>query len=1118
MPKVNTLFNYFTSPKGASPRSNASDSPSSKPKPPSRSKSETPKREVKNKDVSKLKGKENLGQNREKKRLLEDDESNHMDDEDEVITPKPNKKKRRVIPEDNSDDSGDDYKPGAEESIESDGSVSEGVSEDEPGTESEEDESPKKKAKLSNGTKSKGRKSGKKSITKTQSTTNQEPPAKKASVTQSWPHLKYDFLQPDKIRDSKKRRPDHPEYDPKTVFVPEEFLNTLTPGVRQWWVLKSQHYDTVLFFKVGKFYELYHMDAVIGVNELNLTFMRGEFAHSGFPERAYGRFAGSLIERGYKVARIEQTETPDMMAQRCAKQGKVTKFDKVVKREICQISTKGTRVYTVQDTEASNPTSTYLLAIAEQKMTGHTVSTFGVCFIDTSIGIFHLGQFQDDRFNSKLLTMLAHYPPAHIIYERGNLTQSTLKILNDFLPGAMKEALLKETQFWSSSKVLRCLHDADYFNPGNSEFSWPTGLQAYLNKADSLGLTAEEDKELAVNALGGCVYLLKEYQLDCQLLAQRQFKTYAPPDFSNASELNKTNFAHNMILDAMSINNLRVFGTDGSLFQTLDYCCTPFGKRLLREWICRPSCRKLVIKERQDAVTELLDRPEVIKVVRGKLAKLPDLERLLSKIHAQGNAAKVRDHPDSRAILFDGHIYSKRIIAEFSTVLNGFEEALKIVESFEDFNNLLINKCTKYEPEGDFPELRKTLDYFKTAFDHEEAKKEGFIVPKRGVDQDYDAVLLELSDIEKELNEYLEKQRKHFGVQIKFFGKDKKKYQIEVPESQLKKVGSGYELQGSRKGFKRYYTDEAKELLARQIAAEEQKDKVLKDSNRKVFAKFSDHYDEWSNACYNLAILDCLISLSEYARTCDTCVPTIYDDTDENEIFVDIRDGKHPCITSENFIPNDTIIATEGKAPLMILTGPNMGGKSTLMRQVGLITIMAQIGSYVPASSCKLTLSDRIFTRLGANDDIMSGQSRGTSTYDGTAIAASVVEALTKMGCRTLFSTHYHSLVEDYKKNPNVTLAHMACMVENEDEEQVSEENVTFLYKLSEGACPKSYGFNAARLAGIPPNITKRAHEIATKLEAEVNLRHAFTALCTTEDSVSLQSMFKKGLGFLSKC
>nr|CAD7455728.1 unnamed protein product [Timema tahoe] len=255
-------------------------------------------------------------------------------------------------------------------------------------------------------------------------------PAEEEIVQDSWSHLKYDFLKPEKIRDGQCRLPSDPEYNPRTLFVPQDFKNNLTPAMRQWWDMKCQHFDCVLFFKVGKFYELYHMDAVIGFNELNLMYMKGDHAHSGFPEIAYGRFSSSLIEKGYKVARVEQTETPDMMANRCKNNqitkkvklnpsylfvctvSKVTKFDKVVKREICQITTRGTKVFSVIDGEAKEAKTNFLLALTEKVTDGNT--SFGICFIDTSIGVFHLGQFDDDRHFSSLRTLLAHYPPVQV--------------------------------------------------------------------------------------------------------------------------------------------------------------------------------------------------------------------------------------------------------------------------------------------------------------------------------------------------------------------------------------------------------------------------------------------------------------------------------------------------------------------------------------------------------------------------------------------------------------------------------------------------------------------------------------------------------------------------------
>ncbi|EFN63608.1 Probable DNA mismatch repair protein Msh6 [Camponotus floridanus] len=1103
MPKVNTILNYFTSPKTVKKPETKKGSAEN---------SQTPKAEQKRKELIGNNGKENQN-TYDKKR------SYKKNDDKEDNEPVKIKRRRLIIPDDDSDEDIENEFKTDPKSEESESTLEKDIEDESSET---EEETPKKKKKSNAKSKSEqaSYKADKKELK--QSVQNQTM-SNGLATTHVWPHLKLDFLQPEKIRDIQRRTLKDPDYDSRTVYVPVDFLNNQTPAMRQWWELKSKHFDCVLFFKVGKFYELYHMDAVIGVNELSLTYMRGEFAHSGFPEIGYGRYSASLIERGYKVARVEQTENPEMMATRCSKMIKTTKFDKVVKREICQISTRGTRVYTPLDVEASSPNSNYLLSLVERCDPGQTNSSFGVCFIDTTIGEFNLSQFDDDYCNSRLLTLLAHHPPMHVIYERGNLSRKILQLINNTLPAALKEPLQREAQFWSATTTLKNLHEGNYFKKEeDSDFAWPADLKSYLNEGDSLGLTPASNKELAVHALGGCVYLLKDFLLEQQLLAQGCFNTYIPPDFSAANNRAGLSYTNTMVIDAVTIKNLRIFG-ENSLNSVLDHCCTAFGKRLLREWICRPSCRKDIIIKRQKAVQELVDRIDMIQSARAILSTLPDLERLLSKIHAQGNAAKMKNHPDGRAIMFEGPTYSKRIIVEFTMTLAKFEEVLKFIELFNDFESNLISHCTQYEPNGDFPQLREILDYFKTAFDHEEAKKQGCIVPKKGVDAEYDLVLAELAKNKKDLDKYLEKQKQHFDANISFFGTDKKRYQIEVPESRVKKVGPGYELQSQRKGFKRYYTAEAKELLARQINTEEHRDKVLKDLNRRIFAQFSEKYDMWHRAIYKVATMDVLISLADYARNGDMCIPEIHDGLD-GEIFIKIRDGKHPCIISDNFIPNDTLLATDDTASLMILTGPNMGGKSTLMRQVGLITIMAQIGSYVPASSCCITLVDRIFTRLGANDDILTGQStflvelnetatmlqhatpyslvlldelgRGTSTYDGTAIAASVVDALTKLKCRTLFSTHYHSLVEDYKTNKEVTLAHMACMVETGEEENVSEETVTFLYKLSEGACPKSYGFNAARLAGIPSIITKKAHEIASKMEQETNDKHIFIALC----------------------
>uniref|UniRef100_A0A2Z5U638 Putative DNA mismatch repair protein Msh6 n=1 Tax=Reticulitermes speratus TaxID=60591 RepID=A0A2Z5U638_9NEOP len=960
--------------------------------------------------------------------------------------------------------------------------------------------------------------------------------------TEAWPHLRLDFLKPSKIRDAQRRSPDDPDYNPKTLYVPEEFKKNLTPALRQWWEMKSQHFDCVLFFKVGKFYELYHMDAVISVNELQLQYMKGDNAHSGFPEIAYGRFSSALIEKGYKVARVEQTETPEMMEERCRGKGKVTKFDKVVKREICQITTKGTRVFSVIDGDASTAESSYLFAVTE-KSTGNSIS-YGVCFTDTSIGVFHLGQFVDDRHCSRLRTLFAHHPPVQVLYERRALSEKTFQLLNSSLASVIKEPLAPEIEFWNSNKTLTTLAEGNYFSSQSSGVNWPEGLKQFLNEADTLGLTAHEDYDLAVRALGACTWYLKDCYLDQQLLSMGRFELYQPQDLLEAegpimNSGSKPAFSKHMVLDGITLCNLDIIEDhsrerDGTLLQRLDLCCTPFGKRLLRQWLCSPLCDVDGIRSRQDAITWLLQHPMLVSEARGLLTQLPDLERLLSKIHAQGNASRSKTHPDSRAIFFEDRIYSKKKILEFISTLTGFKSAEKIASLFQGelatMSSKLLVQCTcnkQQNATGKLPDLADSLHFFETAFDHEKAKEVGRINPSKGVDPEYDSVLEELQRLKQELDEYLNSQRKYFGCKVTYCGSDRKRFQLEVPDACTKKAGKEYELQGQRKGFKKYWTSETKELLSRQIAAEKQEKSVLKDLNRRIFAKFSADYEVWNTAVQCLSVLDVLMSLVEYARSegGETCIPQFVLPSEEMKPSLNITDGRHPCVScADGFIPNDTVIGCgENKTNVVLVTGPNMGGKSTLMRQVGLLVVMAHMGCHVPASSCELSPVDRVFTRLGARDDIMAGEStfyvelsetasvlhhatkhslvlvdelgRGTSTFDGTAIAAAVVKELGNLECRTLFSTHYHTLVEDFRHSPHVTLGHMACMVENENEDDPSQETVTFLYKFASGACPKSYGFNAARLAGISSNIIRVGYNKAVQLEKEGERRKLFQHL-----------------------
>lgn len=947
------------------------------------------------------------------------------------------------------------------------------------------------------------------------------------SIHNNWKHNHLPFLQPDKIKDKNKKRPDHPEYDNRTLFIPDEFLNNQTPAMRQWWILKSSHMDTVLFFKVGKFYELYHMDAVVGVQQLGFSYMKGEFAHSGFPESAYAKMASILIEKGFKVARVEQTETPEMMAERCKLQKKTTKYDKVVKREICQISTKATLVYSAQMPDATQPMSCYLYAIAEKKIQNGV--RFGVCFVDTSIGIFHLSEFDDDKHCSRLLALCAEHKPELILVERGCQSSVVSEVFNTYFKDLRRENLAPNSQFYTAEKTLESLSTAPYFKDKTGQFLWP---QLFSELADEC--IPKSEYVLTLKCLGACMWYLKDSELDIHVLSMKQFKMYTPKDLENNNKVTQRDY---MVLDSVTMDNLNLLGNQGSLQKNIDHCETPFGKRLLHQWICRPLCDVGKIKERQTAVQELASNADLLKPAQEILKKLPDLERQIAKIHIYGNKYCAENHPDGRAIFYESKTYSKRKIQDLLNTLRGFENAQALTDIFEGCESRLLKKITQTGDKGMYLDLTDSLQFFREAFDQEVASKEGVIIPKAGVDEDYDSAMEKISDIQKSLDKYLKEQEKIFGCKISYFGSDKKRFQLEIPDSHTKKVTGEYQLEGTKKGnkpCKRYHTEETRSFLAAMLKAEAEKAKIIQDLNRRIFEKFSQRYNEWEQVTHCIMYLDVLCSLATYCTlsSYSVCLPKIEPFKDKSMVYM--TNARHPCITNiENFVPNDISMNCDNKAGLVLITGPNMGGKSTLMRQVAVIAVMAQMGCYVPAEECTLNLVDRVFTRLGAHDNIIGGQStffvelseassilqhasphslvlldelgRGTSTHDGNAIATAYVKKLLQINCRTLFSTHYHSLVDHFVNRSDVQLGHMACMVEND--EDPTQESVVFLYKMVEGRCPKSYGFNAARLAGLKHSIVARAREIAKVLENQSKGRDIFRKIFSSSDPTILRTL-----------
>ncbi|VDM47758.1 unnamed protein product [Toxocara canis] len=490
---------------------------------------------------------------------------------------------------------------------------------------------------------------------------------------------------------------------------------------------------------------------------------------------------------------------------------------------------------------------------------------------------------------------------------------------------------------------------------------------------------------------------------------------------------------------------------------------------------------------------------------------------------------RASQHPDSRAVMFEPLRYNRRKIGDLLSALSGFERVLELVRLYgklfteAEQRPKLIDRCFG----ACFPDISGDLSHFQEAFDHEKAKAEGIIVPEKGVDAEYDGAVEDVHECIHNLDAYLFAIRKRLGCgSIQYFGSGRSRYQLEIPETIAKNLGGDFELKSSRKGYKRFSTEESVRLFEELVEAETRCDIIRRDVMRRVFADFDTRAAKWAAVTERVALFDVLLSLARYAKSSGLamCRPEFVFDSDTMlQPFLNIAAGYHPCLAAKmcagrereasfTYIPNDTQLG--GDHPLtMLLTGPNMGGKSTLMRQVAVLVVLAQIGSLVPAKKMRLSPVDRIFTRIGANDrisadelkhtkatPIASGQStffvelneaniimrdasvyslvvmdelgRGTSTHDGTAIAYAVLrEIAERVRCRAFFSTHYHNLCDAVCNVPNIRAAHMACVVDNENDVDPTLENVTFLYSLSDGVCPKSYGFFAAKVSGIKPEV-----------------------------------------------
>ena len=927
--------------------------------------------------------------------------------------------------------------------------------------------------------------------------------------------VSYDFIRD--RRDAAGRRPGDDGYDKTTIKIDvKKTEKKLTPAMEQYWDIKKKNADMVLFFKVGKFYELFEEDALLCHRELDLLYMGRGAPHVGFPEASLRKYLDKLVALGHKVGVVEQMETPAELEARNAQRPKGQKKEVAVRRELCEVRTLGT------DPENEKPAATYLLSVTEDVEKG----LLGVCFVDAATGHFCVGQCAEDAQKNCLRTLLSRLRPAEVVFDSTRGSRESYLLLRRTVQENLLNTSSSARQFWDAQTARRELEREGYFTGG--EESWPEALRE----------AAAQEPPLALAAFGGCVGYLRRLLLDKQLVPLGSVAKWVPTD-----EIGSPAAANFLVLDSKAIDNLEVFentsdrGTKGTLFHILNQCSSAFGARALREWLCAPPRRVEEIEARQQSVAALMEKGELRDLLKPALKKLPDLERLLARVHgfSQKQAKNSATHYED---------IGKAKLAMFVKVLEGFEALDHAVTRAQPHLEGELKESAPHlvaaltHGEG-FPQLTDAIAEFRELFDWEAAKKDGRVIPKPGKHTPYDTAEADAKTAVAELKTHERHWRQELRDNtIEFWTPQvstTEPFQLAVSEETLKRRGTPdeFEMKSSKKGTKRFWTPEIEKEVKKYLVANEAKERALGDVMSNLFGAFSKQFTLWRNAVGCAAELDCLLALAKVSEAPGMCRPVF---VDSSTPFLDIRAGVNPCVQAVtdgkgDVIPNDVLIGVEegrqssggddGEAaaqpPMLLVTGPNMGGKSTLLRQACLTTLMAHLGCWVPAASCRLSPVDRIFTRVGANDAIAAGLStfrveleetslilrhatkhslvildelgRGTATFDGMAIASAVMQALIGSGCRTLFATHYHALTREFERpNAACALYHMACVVDD------ATRHVTFLYKFARGASTRSHGVHVARLSGLPESLLELAARKSEEMEKGLEQKWALQA------------------------
>jgi len=809
-------------------------------------------------------------------------------------------------------------------------------------------------------------------------------------------------------------------------------MDNSTPMLRQYHEIKRQHPGTLLFFRLGDFYEMFYEDAIIAARELEITLTARNKEKGtpvpmcGVPYHATSGYVAKLVRKGYRVAICDQVEPAG-------------KNIKLVKREVIRIITPGTAIDS-QLLEGRD--NCYLAAIAGEK------ENLAVAFVDVSTGEFIITQSAGDQAWSSLVDELESFAPKEILYPQSLAFLFGLNTNNNTSPSLFAGAVTTPLEDWhfeyDRTYELLCSHFK-------------------VASLDGFGL---QKKHTAICAAGAILNYVRETQREVagHITGLNYFE---PADF--------------LVLDSTTIRNLELVesieGRKSTLLSVLDQTQTSMGARLLKQWLIRPSIKLGELNTRLDAVAEVRRSTIMRDRIRQELSKIQDLERLLGRI-SLGNAS-----PRDLLSLKNSADRVPQVKALLSEATSSLLEVLRDdLDELEDLRELITNAITDEPPANlnDGGVIR--VGYHKE------------LDELRSIRQNAQGIIASI--------EIRERSRTNISsLKVRFnnvFG-----YFIEISKSNLKLVPSEYERKQTLVGAERFTTPELKELESKVLGAEEEIIRIEQELFQALRQQIANETSRIQRTAHILAIIDLLFTFAEVAAKRNYCRPTLHEG---DEII--LRASRHPVVETqgERFIPNDLYINNTTHR-LLIITGPNMGGKSVYLRQTALISIMAQIGSFVPADEASLAIVDRVFTRVGASDNLARGRStfmvemtetanilnsatarslilldeigRGTATFDGLSLAWAIAEYLhdnAKHSAKTIFATHYHEMTELAKLLAGVRNFQMAL------KEQGGQ--IVFLRKLVEGSTSKSYGIEVARLAGLPNTVIERAREILNNLEA----------------------------------